>query len=97
MRQNGQRGRPEQTLFAVVLAVMMVILYVPFVAYQTLPLLAVYRASTIAVQNLFFYHSWHHANAVLFEEIEWHRLRSIQDELTGAFNRRHFQEQIQQN
>ncbi|CSB42333.1 GGDEF family protein [Vibrio cholerae] len=32
----------------------------------------------------------------LFEEIEWHRLRSIQDELTGAFNRRHFKEQVQQ-
>lgn len=91
--KNGQRGRPEQTLFAVVLAMMMVMLYVPFVAYQTLPLLAVFRASTIVVQNLFFFIM---LMLFLFEEIEWHRLRSIQDELTGAFNRRHFKEQVQQ-
>ncbi|ERM56873.1 hypothetical protein P780_06765, partial [Vibrio mimicus CAIM 1882] len=31
----------------------------------------------------------------LFEEIEWHRLRSIRDELTGSFNRRYFKEQVQ--
>ncbi|MVE90241.1 GGDEF domain-containing protein, partial [Vibrio cholerae] len=95
--KNGQRGRPEQTLFAVVLAVMMVMLYVPFVAYQTLPLLAVFRASTIVVQNLFFFIILGTMLMLfLFEEIEWHRLRSIQDELTGAFNRRHFKEQVQQ-
>ncbi|CAM3456313.1 GGDEF family protein [Vibrio cholerae] len=94
--KNGQRGRPEQTLFAVVLAVMMVMLYVPFVAYQTLPLLAVFRASTIVVQNLFFFIILGTMLMLfLFEEIEWHRLRSIQDELTGAFNRRHFKEQVQ--
>lgn len=95
--KNGQRGRPEQTLFAVVLAMMMVMLYVPFVAYQTLPLLAVFRASTIVVQNLFFFIILGTMLMLfLFEEIEWHRLRSIQDELTGAFNRRHFKEQVQQ-
>lgn len=95
--KNGQRGRPEQTLFAVVLAVMMVMLYVPLVAYQTLPLLAVFRASTIVVQNLFFFIILGTMIMLfLFEEIEWHRLRSIQDELTGAFNRRHFKEQVQQ-
>ncbi|GHW24868.1 GGDEF family protein [Vibrio cholerae] len=95
--KNGQRGRPEQTLFAVVLAVMMVMLYVPLVAYQTLPLLAVFRASTIVVQNLFFFIILGTMLMLfLFEEIEWHRLRSIQDELTGAFNRRHFKEQVQQ-
>ncbi|EOW9470113.1 TPA: GGDEF domain-containing protein [Vibrio cholerae] len=95
--KNGQRGRPEQTLFAVVLAVMIVMLYVPFVAYQTLPLLAVFRASTIVVQNLFFFIILGTMLMLfLFEEIEWHRLRSIQDELTGAFNRRHFKEQVQQ-
>lgn len=95
--KNGQRGRPEQTLFAVVLAVMMVMLYVPFVAYQTLPLLAVFRASTIVVQNLFFFIILGTMLMLfLFEEIEWHRLRSIQDELTGAFNRHHFKEQVQQ-
>ncbi|GHY59926.1 GGDEF family protein [Vibrio cholerae] len=95
--KNGQRGRPEQTLFAVVLAVMMVMLYVPFVAYQTLPLLAVFRASTIVVQNLFFFIILGTMLMLfLFEEIEWHRLRSIQDELTSAFNRRHFKEQVQQ-
>lgn len=94
--KNGQRGRSEQTLFAVVLAVMMVMLYVPFVAYQTLPLLAVFRASTIVVQNLFFFIILGTMLMLfLFEEIEWHRLRSIQDELTGAFNRRHFKEQVQ--
>ncbi|GIA26116.1 GGDEF family protein [Vibrio cholerae] len=94
--KNGQRGRPEQTLFAVVLAVMIVMLYVPFVAYQTLPLLAVFRASTIVVQNLFFFIILGTMLMLfLFEEIEWHRLRSIQDELTGAFNRRHFKEQVQ--
>lgn len=94
--KNGQRGRPEQTLFAVVLAVMMVMLYVPLVAYQTLPLLAVFRASTIVVQNLFFFIILGTMLMLfLFEEIEWHRLRSIQDELTGAFNRRHFKEQVQ--
>ncbi len=94
--KNGQRGRPEQTLFAVVLAVMMVMLYVPFVAYQTLPLLAVFRASNIVVQNLFFFIILGTMLMLfLFEEIEWHRLRSIQDELTGAFNRRHFKEQVQ--
>lgn len=94
--KNGQRGRPEQTLFAVVLAVMMVMLYVPFVAYQTLPLLAVFRASTIVVQNLFFFIILGTMLMLfLFEEIEWHRLRSIQDELTGAFNRRYFKEQVQ--
>lgn len=95
--KNGQRGRPEQTLFAVVLAMMMVMLYVPFVAYQTLPLLAVFRASTIVVQNLFFFIILGTMLMLfLFEEIEWHRLRSIQDELTDAFNRRHFKEQVQQ-
>ncbi|EEN98812.1 GGDEF family protein [Vibrio cholerae 12129(1)] len=95
--KNGQRGRPEQTLFAVVLAVMIVMLYVPFVAYQTLPLLAVFRASTIVVQNLFFFIILGTMLMLfLFEEIEWHRLRSIQDELTGTFNRRHFKEQVQQ-
>lgn len=95
--KNGQRGRPEQTLFAVVLAMMMVMLYVPFVAYQTLPLLAVFRASTIVVQNLFFFIILGTMLMLfLFEEIEWHRLRSIQDELTGAFNRPHFKEQVQQ-
>ncbi|EMU3327737.1 GGDEF domain-containing protein [Vibrio cholerae] len=95
--KNGQRGRPEQTLFAVVLAVMIVMLYVPFVAYQTLPLMAVFRASTIVVQNLFFFIILGTMLMLfLFEEIEWHRLRSIQDELTGAFNRRHFKEQVQQ-
>ncbi len=94
--KNGQRGRPEQTLFAVVLAVMIVMLYVPFVAYQTLPLMAVFRASTIVVQNLFFFIILGTMLMLfLFEEIEWHRLRSIQDELTGAFNRRHFKEQVQ--
>ncbi|PAR22167.1 GGDEF domain-containing protein [Vibrio metoecus] len=94
--KNGQRGRPEQTLFAVVLAVMMVMLYVPFVAYQTLPLLAVFRASTIVVQNLFFFIILGTMLMLfLFEEIEWHRLRSIRDELTGAFNRRYFKEQVQ--
>ncbi|MDN6980402.1 GGDEF domain-containing protein [Vibrio cholerae] len=95
--KSGQRGRPEQTLFAVVLAVMIVMLYVPFVAYQTLPLMAVFRASTIVVQNLFFFIILGTMLMLfLFEEIEWHRLRSIQDELTGAFNRRHFKEQVQQ-
>ncbi len=95
--KNGQRGRPEQTLFAVVLAVMMVMLYVPLVAYQTLPLLAVFRASTIVVQNLFFFIILGTMLMLfLFEEIEWHRLRSIQDELTGAFNRCYFKEQVQQ-
>ncbi|MDP4494519.1 GGDEF domain-containing protein [Vibrio cholerae] len=95
--KNGQRGRSEQTLFAVVLAVMMVMLYVPLVAYQTLPLLAVFRASTIVVQNLFFFIILGTMLMLfLFEEIEWHRLRSIQDELTGAFNRRYFKEQVQQ-
>lgn len=94
--KNGQRGRPEQTLFAVVLAVMMVMLYVPFVAYQTLPLLAVFRAATIVVQNLFFFIILGTMLMLfLFEEIEWHRLRSIRDELTGSFNRRYFKEHVQ--
>ncbi|GHX74865.1 GGDEF family protein [Vibrio cholerae] len=94
--KNGQRGRPEQTLFAVVLAVMIVMLYVPFVAYQTLPLLAVFRAATIVVQNLFFFIILGTMLMLfLFEEIEWHRLRSIRDELTGSFNRRYFKEHVQ--
>lgn len=94
--KNGQRGRPEQTLFAVVLALMMVMLYVPFAAYQTLPLMAVFRAATIVVQNLFFFIILGTMLMLfLFEEIEWHRLRSIRDELTGSFNRRYFKEHVQ--
>lgn len=95
--KNGQRNRPEQTLLATVLALMMVLLYVPFVAFQTLPLMSVFRASAIVVQSLFsFITLGTMLTLFLFEEIEWHRLRSIQDELTGAFNRRHFKEQVQQ-
>ncbi|ENM5897513.1 GGDEF domain-containing protein [Vibrio mimicus] len=94
--KNGQRGRPEQTLLAAVLAIMMVMLYVPLVAYQTLPLMAVFRASTIVIQNLFFFIILGTMLMLfLFEEIEWHRLRSIRDELTGSFNRRYFKEQVQ--
>ncbi len=94
--KNGQRGRPEQTLLAAVLAMMMVVLYIPLVAYQTLPLMAVFRAATIVVQNLFFFIILGTMLMLfLFEEIEWHRLRSIRDELTGSFNRRYFKEHVQ--
>ncbi|PAR28391.1 GGDEF domain-containing protein [Vibrio metoecus] len=94
--KNGQRHRPEQTLLATVLAVMMVMLYVPFIAFQTLPLMSVFRASAIVVQSLFsFIILGTMLTLFLFEEIEWHRLRSIRDELTGAFNRRYFKEQVQ--
>ncbi|RBM28369.1 GGDEF domain-containing protein [Vibrio tarriae] len=94
--KNGQRNRPEQTLLATVLALMMVLLYVPFVAFQTLPLMSVFRASAIVVQSLFsFITLGTMLTLFLFEEIEWHRLRSIHDELTGAFNRRYFKEQVQ--
>ncbi|ERM56773.1 hypothetical protein P781_06780, partial [Vibrio mimicus CAIM 1883] len=53
-------------------------------------------ASTIVIQNLFFFIILGTMLMLfLFEEIEWHRLRSIRDELTGSFNRRYFKEQVQ--